>query len=339
MFATLAGALPRPRDASEPAAGRAGVEGAAARSAGDTASVVDTDPAVDEAATILRTLIELQIEAGLEPLTDGGEAAVVDAGAPDALVDRWLAAAHAAPDRALKAMLVGPYTQGRASGGARRTRQRATLLAAEAANSGLRALVTAGCLMIQVDEPDAVAIGDSPAERRLLADAHRRLTDGVDAVHLSLAITGGDAEATGAETLFELPYASYLFDLIAGPDSWRVIARAPTERGIICGVVPATEGPAVVKEALVWAAHYAASINARGLDRVGLATAGSLAGLSWDLAASRVRMLGAAARIAADDSPEHLARELDPRAVGMKSAAAGRNLPIPERVARRKRGR
>jgi hypothetical protein len=92
-----------------------------------------------------------------------------------------------------------------------------------------------------------------------------------------------------------------------------------------------------VKEVLVWAAHYAASTNGRGLDRVGLATTGSLAGLPWDLAALRVRMLGDAARIAADDSMAHLAMELDPRAVGMKSAAAGRNLPVPDRSAKRPR--
>ncbi len=312
MFATLAGGLPAP-------------------------PVAATGDAAADAAASLGANLALQLDAGLEPLWDAGEAAVVDLAAPGAIVERWQVIATAAPDRIVKVVVAGPCTLGRAAGAGRRVRERATLAAAEGINAGLRALAGAGCAVVQVDEPAVVAVGDSPAERRLLADAHRRLADGIEDLHLSLAIIGGDAEATGAETIFDLPYASYLFDLIAGPDSWRVIARAPTERGIVCGVVPVTPSPAVVKEALVWAAHYAASTNARGLDRVGLATAGSLARLPWDLAASRVRMLGDAARIAADDSMEHLARDLDPRAIGMKSAAAGRNLPVPDRASRRRR--
>jgi methionine synthase II (cobalamin-independent) len=315
MFATLAGGLPAPpvAPAGDPTVGDAAVL----------------------ATSVLAARLKLQVAAGLEPLTDGGEASVPDAAQPGALAARWRATA-AATDRLVKAVLVGPCTIGRAAGSSRRDRERATLAAAESGADELRALAAAGCAMVQVDEPAMVKFADRPSEWRLLADAHRRLTDRVEGLHLSLAITGGDLDETRAKAIFDLGYASYLFDLIAGPDNWRLIARAPTERGIVCGVVPTTPEPAVVKEVLVWAAQYAASTNGRGIDRVGLATAGSLAGLPWELAASRVELLGLGARLAVDGSMERLAMELDPRAVGMKSAAAGRNLPVPERKPRRR---
>ena len=106
-----------------------------------------------------------------------------------------------------------------------------------------------------------------------------------------LAALLAPAEAAGAELLFGLPYRSYLFDLVGGPTDWRLITKAPMERGIVCGVVSGTGSATVVKETLVWAAQYAASTNGRGLERVGLATTGSLAELSWETADRRVRLL------------------------------------------------
>jgi hypothetical protein len=148
----------------------------------------------------------------------------------------------------------------------------------------------------------------------LFREAQRRLTTAVGDVHLSLAISGGNADRAGEEAIFEAPYRSYLFDLIAGPDNWRLIARAPGDRGIVCGALdPAGPATAAV-EMLIWAARYAASTGGRGMSRVGLAPAAGLERVSPDQARAAMGMLGRAARLA--EAPrDELARELDPRAL------------------------
>jgi methionine synthase II (cobalamin-independent) len=307
MFATLAGDLPSPplEDGSD-------------------------DPEAD-----LRARLAVQRDAGLEPLTDGR----VPPPEPAMAVERWLAARAHADGRAVKAVLLGPLTTAATvddPATTARTRRRAVVAAAEAIAEGLGSLGAAGCPMVQVHEPAVVDLAGDPDERRLFVEAHRRLLEAAGTLHVSLAVVGGDAERLGADALFDVPYPSYQFDLIAGPDNWRLIARAPSERGIVCGVVPGAGGPPVGREIVVWAARYAASINGRGLDRVGLATAGDLSGLDWPTATIRLRLLGDAARIAADDSPEHLARELDPRALGIRSAALGRDAPPPPPRRRRR---
>ena len=61
-------------------------------------------------------------------------------------------------------------------------------------------------------------------------------------VHLTLAITGGNADALGIETILAGAYASLAVDLIDGPDNWRLAVAAPTERGVICGALSAHAG-------------------------------------------------------------------------------------------------
>ena len=46
--------------------------------------------------------------------------------------------------------------------------------------------------------------------------------------HLSLAMAGEAADAAGVETVLAAPYASLALDLIAGPDNWNLVARAPS---------------------------------------------------------------------------------------------------------------
>ena len=158
-------------------------------------------------------------------------------------------------------------------------------------------------------------------------DAHATLTAGLgDDVHLSLAITGGSADAAGIETVLAGAYASLALDLIDGPDNWRLATAWPAERGLICGALSTREGSDDGPELLLWAARYAASTRGRGPARVGLATAGSLAALPWDVAAEKVRRLGDAARLAAAPLDEQLA-SIDPRAVDKRSAALGRYEP------------
>jgi hypothetical protein len=74
------------------------------------------------------------------------------------------------------------------------------------------------------------------------------------------------------------------------------------------------------------------------MDRVGLATAGSLGELSWDAAATKVRRLGDAARLATAP-PEERRAALDPRAFDIRSAALGRAAPPRPRRTRGARRR
>ena len=295
MFATLAGDLPRPPTPDDRAAG--------------------ADRAAADDGLALAATVALQVEHGLEPLTDGG--ALRDG----SIVERWRRTYDAASGRAAKAIVAGPFR-------AERSRAR-VLAAAEAANATLRELADAGCPLIQVDAPDVDRIGGDTERRRLFVDASRRLLEGVKA-HVSLALLG-PAEGAGAATLFDPPFASYLFDLVGGPDDWRLIVDAPRERGIICGVARGAGGPLMVAEAMVWAAHYAASTQGRGLDRVGLATTGSLAGLDWDEAVRRVARLGRAARLAATTDPEALRRGMDPRAFRHRPARRRSSRPAEPR--------
>ena len=309
MFATLLGGLPRPEPAS-----------------GDGASL-------DE---LVREAIAAQELAGLEPVTDGRlrwpDLLAPLRGLADPLQPNWRqpltvadwSFAAASTTRAVKQALPGPYTAARRLAPDGRRRRSLAVALAEALHSEVLALAEAGCPLVEIDEPDAVAIGDDEAERRLFRDAHARLTHGVAGMHLSLALTGGNVDTAGDATVFDAPYASYAFDLIAGPDNWRLIASAPGDRGIVCGALSAAPGSNDGAEVLVWAAHYAASTGRRGLARVGLANASGLEGLEWAAARAKLVRLGDAARIAAAESSTEMAAALDPRAVDPRSAALGR---------------
>jgi methionine synthase II (cobalamin-independent) len=211
----------------------------------------------------------------------------------------------------VKAVVPGPYSASRSP----IARDASPAAWAEALQPAIAALAEAGCPFVEVDEPDALAIAVVGSEVRRFVDAHRRLTDGIEGLHLSLALTGGNLDTAGPATFFDLPYASFAFDLIAGPDNWRLIAAAPADRGIVCGALSPLPGGDMSREVLVWAAHYAASTNGRGLERVGLANASSLAGLSRPEALARLTIVAEAARIAAEPSAEEQERQLDPRAI------------------------
>lgn len=282
MFATLLGSLPRP-------------------------------PLPDDAApeAALYAVLELQIEHGLEPLTDGGWP--LDGDDP---VAAWRSTA-ARTDRLVKAVMDGPRASGRPL-----TDLRAVV----------EGLASAGCRWIEIHEPAATTIGADPDARARFADDHRALTAdmGTD-MHLSLAITGRNADTAGIETILAGAYSSLAIDLIDGPDNWRLATATPTEVGIICGALSTRAGSDDGPEMLLWAAGYAASTRGRGPARVGLATAGSLAALPWDVAAEKVRRLGEAARLAELPSEARRAA-IDPRAVDSRSAALGRYEPRPPRV-------
>jgi methionine synthase II (cobalamin-independent) len=286
MFATLLGALPRP----------------------------PLGPAAP-AEALIEAAVRAQEAAGLEPIGDGGFGEALGP------VAAWQVTARLTA-RAVKQALIGPYTAGGLAGASARERSGATLARAATLNALLRDLAAAGCPLIEIHEPAATRIGDDLAERALFREAQQRLLDGVTGTHLSLAITGGNGDAAGIETLLAAPYASLAVDLIAGADNWRLVVATPGDRGIVCGALPVTPTQDGGPETLIWAAAYAASTGGRGTDRVGLATASSLAHVSWEVALRKIALLGEAARLAGLPAAERV-EHLDPRAVSIRRAALG----------------
>jgi methionine synthase II (cobalamin-independent) len=275
-----------------------------------------------------------QLDAGLGIVADGRVRSVaVDS--PRAIVEAWSSAADRlrvlAAERelevpTLKACLVGPYGAGWADGGPTMSeRDERTLSAAAALRSTIDALRRAGAGVIQVDESAMLRLDDAPdpdAERALIAEAWRRLLDGCR-VHVTLAILGGSPDAAGPALLFGAPFASYLFDLILGPDAWRLAAKAPGDRGLIVGVADCRTDAPDAQAVMVYGARYASSLGGRGPDRVGLAPSARLETRSREVARAKIEGLAAAASTAVLQG-EALARSLDPRAVDARSAALGR---------------
>lgn len=266
---------------------------------------------------LLEAVVRAQEEAGLELVTHGGVLLDHDP------VAAWLATSRLT-DRSVKGIVIGPYTLG--------------IDPAEIGplNRVVRDLAEAGCPLIEVHEPAATGIGDDSDRRARFRDTHLALLDGVTEAHVSLAITGGNADTAGIETILAAPYASLAVDLIAGPDNWRLVVAAPGDRGIVCGALSTTADSDDGPETLLWAAGYAASTKGRGPDRVGLATASSLAHLPWAVAVAKMTRLGEAVRIAGLPAEEQR-DALDPRAVSSRSAALGRSASRPPRPPRRQR--
>ena len=281
MFSTLLGALP-------PAVG-------------------SDSPPTDENAAVVEMIAELEAT-GLELLATGLAPASADLEPAD-VVRTWRLASGAT-SLPVKQVLAGPYSAGRDG-----PRKRPAELA-ERLGATIRALAEAGCAFVEIDEPDALAITTVAGERRRFVDAHARLLADRPGIHVSLALSGANLDEAGPATFFDLAYASYAFDLIAGPDNWRLIAVAPGDRGIVCGALDPRPTGDESRELLIWAAHYAASTRARGTDRVGLANAPSLAGGPRDVALRKLRVVAEATRIGSVGSSEEMARLLDPRAFG-----------------------
>jgi methionine synthase II (cobalamin-independent) len=326
MFATLAGGYPATDPGSRP------------------------DRPVD---ALVRAILAEQVEAGLALLTDGslrwpdqvdvlGRALLErDPGGPrrdrPLTVDAWAFAADAAGGVPVKQCLPGPYSLGRRFAALEPERADLTLAFADVLAAELVDLAGAGCPFIQVDEDAAVSIGTDPLERALFRDAQARLLDGLgsagDRPHLSLAISGGSADQAGPDTIFSAPYDSHLFDLMAGPDNWRLVTAAPAERGIVLGVADARSPDSDDLALIVWAVGYAAASRGRGEARIGIAPSGSLAGLPRAAARAKIERLGEVVGLIDRRAEEPIAAALDPRAVDARSAALGSWTP------RRRRGR
>ena len=225
-------------------------------------------------------------------------------------LDAWQWADQAT-DIPLKQVIIGPYTIARLAGPAGAAREALALGLAEALNAELRALAGAGCPIIQVDEGALTSIGDDDAEWRLYGETQRRLTAGLDGHHLSLGIYRGAIDPAGHATVLEGPYLSYLVDGLAGPDAWRFVFAVPPEAGMIIGALDAASEVRDETEVMVWAMAWAGP-EERTAARVGIASNGSLRGISRHSARRKIELMGEAVRIASMGPLQEVAEALDP---------------------------
>jgi hypothetical protein len=258
----------------------------------------------------LRAVLRAQAEAGLGLLSDGRVHAL-DGRAAANWATTAEASAQEAPGVSVKIALLGPWS--------------ARSVAAEGAAAALGALAAAGCHYVEIHEPAAALPGPGagPAAFAAFAAAHETLLRAMPGgVHASLAITGGNADHLPPAVLFGAPYASYLFDLVDGPENWRLVVAAPGDRGIILGVVDATGRRRIGLEEITYAVGYAASTGGRGRARIGIAPSGSLAPLTVERARAVLDVLGGAVEALTGDR-EALLDRLDPRAIDARTAALG----------------
>ena len=300
MFGTLLGTLPRPPLAID---------------------------ATREA--VLDAVVAAQVDAGLEPVTDGGWPLV-----PDDPVASWRATADRT-DRAVKAVIVGPYTSGIPAGGS-----------IEAVRDLIGDLGAAGCPIVEVSSRRPWRSVRTRRSRRGSATSMTDLLEGLAGPgpaalprpHLSLAITGGAADAAGSATILGPAYASLAVDLVAGPDNWHLVRATPEERGIVCGALSSRGGigrrtrDVAVGRGLRSGERGAWARSRRVGD--GLVARGPVVAGRADQAGEA----GRGGQVAGLPPDERLAA-IDPRAIDSRSAALGRYDPADTRRSRRRTGR
>ena len=337
MFASLAADYPR-----EPRAGEPDLLGAADRRL--AAGEISAAEHLAVAREFARVVLAEQETAGLAMLTDGGVAyadplqplvaglgglstarAVSLPGGAGAqaprfdrapawqgpiTVDAWRWADETT-ELPVKQTIVGPYTIARLAEPGGAPRGPLALGLAEAMNAELRALVEAGCPVIQVDEGSLTAIGDDAAEWELYAETQRRLTARLEEHHLSLGIYHGSVPSTGHRSILDGPYRSYLVDALAGPDAWRFVFAVPPDRGVIVGALDARQSTRDETEVMVWAMAWAAHAG-RIPERIGIAANGSLRAVGRHSARRKIELMGEAVRIASMGPLQEVAEALDP---------------------------
>jgi hypothetical protein len=229
------------------------------------------------------------------------------------LLDDWRWA-DAATDLPVKQTLIGPYTIAHLAEPGGAPRGALALGLAEAMNSELRSLASAGCPIIQIDEGALTTIAGDPAEWALYAATQQRLTAGLDDHHLSLGLYHGAVDPAGYATVFDSPYRSYLIDGLAGPAAWRFVFAAPPERGIIVGALDADRSVRDEPELMVWAMAWAAD-GGRSGDRIGVAANGSLRAIGRHATRRKIEQMGEAVRIASMGPLQEVAEALDPKPI------------------------
>jgi hypothetical protein len=222
--------------------------------------------------------------------------------------------ADAETDLVVKQTFLGPFSLAAlAEPLPSRRRVALALQFAEALNEEILALAAVGCPMIEIDEPYALQIGADGAEWRGFHAAHERLWSGLEdpmSPHPSLGLWGGEIAAAGHRALLDLPYMSYLVDVLAGPSAWHFIGAVPAERGIIVGSADAANEAMDETEVHVWAMAWAAQTG-RGSARVGCAPNGSLTRIGRHFAHRKCSRLGEAVNIAGMGPLQEVAIALD----------------------------
>jgi methionine synthase II (cobalamin-independent) len=201
----------------------------------------------------------------------------------------------------IKQPIVGPYTIAGLAEPTSATRRRTLALQlAEAMNAEIRALRDATCALVEIDEPAILHVGDDAHELETFRLAQRRLVQDLEdptEIHLSLALWGNAFDPALDAICTDLPFSSYLVDVLAGPTAWRFIARIPPERGVITAAGDAHTEDLDLHEVLVWSMAWAAE-GGRGPERVGLAPNGSLCFVSRHYAHRKLGRLGEALNLA-----------------------------------------
>lgn len=151
-----------------------------------------------------------------------------------ATVADYLFAAEYSP-RPVKAVLPGPYTLARLSRDEHyRSLEGCVMAYAEALNHEARALQEAGAPMIQLNEP---AILKHRADLPLFQRAVARALEGVGAQR-ALYLYFGDAEGLYPQ-LLDLPIDVLGLDFVAGPGNFEVLKAAPFTKTLGLGLVDA----------------------------------------------------------------------------------------------------
>ncbi len=209
------------------------------------------------------------------------------------------------------------------------------LAIADALADEIGALAAAGCQVILIEEPEALKITDD-GDRALFVAAGTRLLAQAGGIHAMLALTGGNADAVGWRTVFGPPWQSLLVDLIDGPDNWRLVREAPGDRGIVAGGYSLAGNDAADQvPQLVWAAHYAASANGRGFDRIGITNSQPATGYSVEQLRAAMTQLAAGVKLATMSPADAAAAGMDP-----KSIADPRTMPsLANRETRRRQAK
>ncbi len=304
MFATLAGGYPLGAlpGVTDPLAE------ARHRRASDLSS---PDAHADAADRVVTELVAEQAAAGLAMVHDawvrwpGGDGLALARGllagtigpAEIATAWRW---ADDGIDAVVKQVLPGPWSASLALADgdpARAASIRPALADALAATT--RALLDATCPVIQVQEPGLAALGDDPGALHDAAGALEALVAAVpEGTHLSLALTGAAPHRSTHDRIAALPYRSFLIDVTAGEDAWRLIEQLPAEQGVVVGAADARKPGVDDPEMLVWAATLAAESRGRGHLRVGIATSGDIDHLDRRQARRKIESMGTAVVLA-----------------------------------------
>jgi len=145
----------------------------------------------------------------------------------------WRFAAEVSP-KPVKALLPGPYTFAKLSRSEHHASLRDfTLTLASALNQEARALQEAGAPLVQFNEP---AITKHAEDWPLFQEAAAAVTQGLT-VKTAVYTWFGDVAAL--DGFFDLPFNVFGLDFVMGPANWGVLSAIPADRELGLGIVDA----------------------------------------------------------------------------------------------------